>query len=221
MIHKQEFLQQHPQFHTGVELFSEDGEKLGKITDMEDDQVIVSRGTFFAREFSCRYDDIAEADQDRAVLGHRRDDLAPWSDENYPGWEEYDRINRGEQEHTEGEGESRMQLSEEELQAQKHERSEQARVRKVVHTEMRNITVPVTKEKLVVERTPVNEAREARPDEKPFEEQDMTVQLREEEVEVSKRPVVKEEVRVSKKAQTEQQKVSEQVRKEELEVDQR
>src|SRR5690606_21214490 len=125
-MNRQEFLREHPQFTTGTELFSDDGEDLGQIIDMEDDCVVVSKGTFFAREFTCRYDDIADADAQHAVLGRHREDLTPWRDEQYEGWNEYDRLNmsdEGLRKQEPGErnlrtqDETRLRLREEELQA--------------------------------------------------------------------------------------------------------
>ncbi len=159
-MNRQEFLREHPQFTTGVELFSEDGEDLGQIIDMEDDCVVVSRGTFFAREFTCRYENIADADAQRAVLDRHRDDLAPWRDEQYEGWNEYDRLNMSSEglriqkldDRTLGDrDETRMPLTSEALQADRMTTDRQARVRKVVHTDMRNLTVPVSHEELDVE----------------------------------------------------------------------
>ena len=228
-MNRQEFLREHPQFTTGTELFSDDGEDLGQIIDLEDDCVVVSKGTFFAREFTCRYDDIAEADAQHAVLGRHREDLSPWRDEQYEGWNEYDRLNTGSADLRNEElsdrnlrerDETRVHLREEELQADTTATERQARIRKVVHTEMRNLTVPVSHEELVIEREPVHGAdATTRADSGAFREEEINVPLREEHVEVTKRPVVKEEVRVAKRTQTEQERVSGEVRKEELEVE--
>ena len=92
-----------------------------------------------------------------------------------------------------------------------------ARLRKYTTTEQENVTVPVAKERLVVDREPV----EGRPrgdgitDEEEVEE----ITLREERAVVDKETVPVEEVRVTKDAVVEDEKVSADLRKEKVEVD--
>jgi uncharacterized protein (TIGR02271 family) len=112
-----------------------------------------------------------------------------------------------------------MPLAEEELSAERKTR-EAGRVtlKKDVVTEEKTIKVPVTREEVRVERTPVS-AGEARTGEGTFEKSAVTIPVHEEEIEVTKRPVVKEEVRVTKTPYTEQRTASETVRKEVADVE--
>ena len=92
-----------------------------------------------------------------------------------------------------------------------------ARLRKYTTTETETVSVPVSKEKLVVERNPV----EGRTSGGAIADGDQVeeITLREERAVVDKETVDVEEVRVAKEQVTEHQQVSEQVRKEHADVD--
>jgi uncharacterized protein (TIGR02271 family) len=93
-----------------------------------------------------------------------------------------------------------------------------ARLRKYVTTETETVDVPVSKERLVVERNPVDGTRASSgtiDDADSVEE----ITLREERAVVDKETVDVEEVRLAKERVTEQEQVSAQVRKEHAEVD--
>jgi len=111
-----------------------------------------------------------------------------------------------------------LTLSEEQVRVGTESREAgRARLRKYVTTETETVNVPVSKEKLVVERNPV-EGRVSGGsigDGEQVEE----ITLREERAVVDKDVVDVEEVRVAKEQVTETQQVSEQVRKEHAEVD--
>ena len=93
-----------------------------------------------------------------------------------------------------------------------------ARLRKYTTTETETVDVPVTKEKLVVERNPVagEHATTARIDEGDQVEE---ITLREERAVVDKETVAVEEVRVGKEQVTEHETVSADVRKEHVELE--
>lgn len=111
-----------------------------------------------------------------------------------------------------------MPLVEEELSVEKHAREAgPVRVRKDVVTEEKQVTVPVTREEVHVERVP--STGEAGAGTSAFREQEVTMPVREEEIEIHKRPVVKEEVRVSKQARQEEKSASATLRKEVADVD--
>ena len=112
-------------------------------------------------------------------------------------------------------------LSEERLDIGKAEQvAGRVRLRKYVTTETETITVPVRKEKLVVERVPVADTATD-----PITEPDghteilEEVTLREERVIVGKETVAVEQVRVGKQQVTEEQEVTEEVRRERADVD--
>ena len=112
-----------------------------------------------------------------------------------------------------------MTLSEERLVAGK-ERVEagRARLRKYTTTHTEQVEVPVTKEKLVVERTPVSGEATNRPI-KDSGEQVEEITLSEERPVVTKETGAFEEVRVGKERVTDTEKVSGEVRKEHADLD--
>lgn len=95
-----------------------------------------------------------------------------------------------------------------------------ARLRKYVVTEQQNVTVPVTREEVRVEREPITEAnrREAM-DGPAISEEEHEVVLTEERVTVNKEAVPVERVRMDVDSVTEEQQVSEEVRKERIEAE--
>lgn len=212
MLTYKEFIAIHPGLEEGMEAFTVDGEKLGNVVELDDDSLIIERGFFFPRDYSFRYDDIAEIVDNKVILNQNRSDVDVWKDENYTGWAEYDKLNKSEN--------INIPLKEERLEAEKVVRQKgELRVRKVVHTEMKNFTVPISKEEIVIERRPVTGEKSIPRDTTAFKEEEIKIPIMEEEVRVVKKPVVKEEVSISKKAHTEQEKINEEIKKEELHID--
>jgi uncharacterized protein (TIGR02271 family) len=114
-----------------------------------------------------------------------------------------------------------MTRSEEELRVgtQTRERG-RARLRKYVTTEDQQVTVPVQREEVRVEREPITDANlDAATSGPAISEEEHEVTLREEEVVVEKRAVPKERVRLDTETVTEERQVSEEVRKEQIQVD--
>jgi len=118
-----------------------------------------------------------------------------------------------------GNKEHAMTLSEERLKAGK-ERVEvgRARLRKYTTTHTEKVDVPVTKEKLVVERTPASGSATKAPIRDSGEKVE-EVTLREERPVVEKETVPVENVRVGKERVTDTEQVSAEVRKERADVD--
>jgi len=116
-----------------------------------------------------------------------------------------------------------LQVMEERLQAEKRPvEAGEVRVRKDVHTETKTLEVPVQREEVVIERTPVHGevAAEGIRADSLREGEEIRVPVREEQVDVSKHAVVTEEVKVGKRTVQDTEKVSGQVRKEEVKVEQ-
>jgi uncharacterized protein (TIGR02271 family) len=110
-----------------------------------------------------------------------------------------------------------IQVKEERLRAEKQPvEAGEVRVRKEVHTETKHIDVPVEREEVVIERTPVH-GRAAAGD--IGEGQEVRIPVREERVNVSKDAVVKEEVSVGKRVVRDTERVSGDVRKEEVKIE--
>jgi uncharacterized protein (TIGR02271 family) len=114
-----------------------------------------------------------------------------------------------------------MTRSEEELRVGTETRERgRARLRKYVVTEDQQVTVPVRREEVRVEREPITDANiDAATSGPAISEEEHEVTLREEEVVVDKRAVPKERVRLDTETVTDERQVSEEVRKEHIEVD--
>lgn len=109
--------------------------------------------------------------------------------------------------------------SEERLEVGKEsEEAGRVRLRKYTTTDTETVSVPVAKEKLVVERNPVDGDASAAPIDQTGEQVE-EITLREEHAVVDKETVAVEEVRVGKEQVTEQEQVSAEVRKEHVEVE--
>jgi uncharacterized protein (TIGR02271 family) len=114
-----------------------------------------------------------------------------------------------------------MTRSEEELRVgtQTRERG-RARLRKYVTTETQQVTVPVQREEVRVEREPITDANlDAATSGPDISEEEHEVTLHEETPVVSKRAVPKERVRLDTETITDERQVSEEVRKEQIQVD--
>ena len=112
----------------------------------------------------------------------------------------------------------KMVAREEVLDVDKHtEVAGQARVRKEVHTETAHVEVPVKREELVIERTPLHGESSGSITGGTEEER---ITLREEEVDVSKKTIDKEAVAVGKRTVTGTESVDADLKEEEIVVEQ-
>ena len=114
-----------------------------------------------------------------------------------------------------------MTRSEEELRVGTESREAgRVRLRQYVTTETEQVTVPVRREEVRVEREPISDANlDAATSGPAISEEEHEVTLHQEEAVVEKRVVPRERVRLDKDTVTEQRQVSEEVRKEQIEVD--
>jgi uncharacterized protein (TIGR02271 family) len=114
-----------------------------------------------------------------------------------------------------------MTRSEEELRVGTETRERgRARLRKYVTTEQQQVTVPVQREEVRVEREPITDANlDAATSGPEISEEEHEVTLHEETPVVEKRAVPRERVRLDTDTVTEQRQVGEEVRKEQIEVE--
>jgi uncharacterized protein (TIGR02271 family) len=114
-----------------------------------------------------------------------------------------------------------MTRSEEELAVGTETRERgRARLRKYVTTETQQVTVPVQREEVRVEREPITDANlDAATSGPAISEEEHEVVLHEEEPVVEKRAVPRERVRLDTETVTDERQVSEEVRKEQIQVD--
>jgi uncharacterized protein (TIGR02271 family) len=114
-----------------------------------------------------------------------------------------------------------MTRSEEELRVGTETRERgRVRLRKYVTTETQQVTVPVQREEVRVEREPITDANLDDATSGPaLSEEEHEVTLHQEEVVVDKRAVPKERVRLDTETVTDERQVAEEVRKEHIQID--
>jgi uncharacterized protein (TIGR02271 family) len=211
----------------GMTVRDADGNKLGKVVEVRGDVFIIEKGLIFKDDYQARLDRILEIRDDEIIYARadqsgiessaaslgRSDDTLPDGSAAAAA-----RFDTADTRSAAAEGEVRVPLAEEELEVQKQAReSGGVRVTKDVVTEQKQVTVPVTREQVNVERVPADET--SAPAAAAFTKSEVSVPVMEEEVEVTKRPVVREEVRVRKEQVQEQRAVAAEVRHEEANVE--
>ena len=202
----------------GMTVRTTDGEKLGKIISCQESEFIIEKGFFFPKDYVARFEDIAEVREGEVLLRHSAAQLREIgqasgfaaSDAAPPAATSTTATGASEQ--------VKVPVVEEELTAEKRmKEAGQVRIHKDVSTEHKQMSVPVTKEDVHVERVPAG--ADARPGDTRFQKGTVTVPVREEEVDVRKHPVVREEVRVSKTPQQVERRAGAEIRKESVEVE--
>ena len=220
----------------GSTMVDRDGDRIGDIESIYvDDQTgepewaLVNTGLFGGR---CSFVPIAQAsgygDQVQVPFEKQRVKDAPNMDpdghlseqEEQELWRHYS-LDYGNGDTSGPTTDQAMTRSEEELRVGTETReSGRARLRKYVVTETQQVTVPVSREEVRVEREPITDANLEDATSGPaLAEEAHEVTLGEEEVVVEKRAVPKERVRLGTETVTEERQVSEEVRKEQIEVE--
>jgi hypothetical protein len=87
-----------PDLDIGMAARSPQGERLGKITSLDDDGIHIERGWFFPKEFSVRYSDIVTIQNGEVVLNQSRSELERWRSDPYTSWQDYNRLSAEEEE---------------------------------------------------------------------------------------------------------------------------
>ncbi len=227
-------------------VYDRDGDKIGTVADIYDDVttgrpewIAVSTGwfgtnvTFVPIAGSSAHQDGLRVGYDKATVkdapNAEADGRLSEAEERrlyehygiaYEGGPEvYDRENRVDRDYQvpERAGDGEMTVSEEELNVAKQERAAgTVRLRKFVTTEDQTVTVPLRKEKVRIERTPVEGTTPGEISDTDTVEE---ITLSEEQAVVTKNTVAKEKVRLEKDVVTEQETVHGEVRKEHVEVE--
>ncbi|ADO69036.1 conserved uncharacterized protein [Stigmatella aurantiaca DW4/3-1] len=231
----------------GMTVRSLDGEKLGKVFAVNEDEFLIEKGLFFPKDYLCRYSEISGIRDGEIVLMHGREGLHRFS---FDGTED-----RGVLAGTGGGagvgpgaiGANPAPITGLGLETDRAARPLPLETGRTTEDE---VTVPIYREKLdvikhqtqagevrvhkdVIEEeqhvtVPVRRERVSveRRDvkERPamnasFQEETVVVPLRAEEVEIRKRPVVEEEVVIRKEAVEDERQIDETVRRERVEID--
>jgi uncharacterized protein (TIGR02271 family) len=220
------------QIREGMSVKSSDGTNLGKVVALESDHFVIEKGFFFPKDYLVRYADVVNIDADTIQLSLDSESLrrvdegvaatgegsAASGREGTGGLESAEATDRSVTADKVGakHEETRIPVAEEKLTATKRAKEAgRVRVKKDVVTEEKQITVPVTKEEVHVERVPASgDATSA-----DFKEGTVDIPVMEEEVDIQKRPVIREEVRIGKELRQEDETASAEVRREEVDVD--
>jgi uncharacterized protein (TIGR02271 family) len=196
------------ELRTGLAVRGADGKRLGTLVGIEAGKLVVERGFFWPQRYTVSRSDVGRvADGEvRLLAGAATREISTGQEVDTSTWtetaESEERLaSPRTATHIGEEGDVRVPLAREEVHSRIHMRDVGAvRVRKVVRTELRQLTVEVRREELVVERIPVQPGASAGAarGSVPFEETEQVIPLWREDVEVVKRPVVYEEVHLKK-----------------------
>ncbi len=218
---------------TGADVYGADGEKVGTVAEVYPGYIVVEKGFFFPTDYYIPMSAIASADNDQVYLNLAKDaalnsgwDAQPtdlqttsYDTSMSSGVTDVDRGFDASAARVGTDEEIRVPVMEEELTATVREREAGAvRIEKDVVTEEQTLDVPVTEERVRVERRVVDRPVSAA-DAAAFEETVIDVPLRSETVDVQKQARVAEEVVVSKEATQRTERVADTVRREEVFVD--
>ena len=217
---------------TGAEVFGSDGDKVGTVSAVYPGYIVVEKGLFFPTDYYIPMSAVASYDTNQVYLSVAKDAALD------RGWDsrpvdletatigtttastdtviDTDRIAAT---RIESDDELRIPVMEEELTATvRPQEAGAVRIEKRVVAEDRVLDVPVTEERLRVERRVVDRPADTT-DIGAFEETVIEVPLRSETVDVQKQARVAEEVVVGKEAVQRTQTVTDTVRREEVRVD--
>jgi uncharacterized protein (TIGR02271 family) len=220
------------QITVGDEVYGSDGDKVGTVADVQPSYIVVEKGFFFPTDYYIPMSAVTSAGNGQVTLNVAKDaalnsgwDTVPETDtmRTDVDFRSTDRDSSGQVEmagyEVAAEDALRIPVMEEELTATVRQQEAGAvRIEKDVVTEEQTLEVPVTEERVRVERRVVDRAATGA-DAGAFEETVIEVPLRSETVDVQKQARVAEEVVVSKEAVERTEQVSGTVRREEVYVD--
>src|SRR5215210_3790847 len=200
---------------TGAEVFGADGDKVGTVAAVYPTYIVVEKGFFFPTDYYIPLSAVTSASSGQVYLNVARNAALT------SGWDvipDSSTMSTGAT-MTTGEEEIRIPVMEEELTATVRQQEAGAvRIEKDVIEEERTLEVPVTEERVRVERRVVDRAATGA-DAGAFEETVIEVPLRSETVDLQKQARVAEEVVISKDAVQRTEQVRGTVRREEVFVD--
>src|SRR4051812_19856098 len=95
-LNRMNIVERFPALSEGLIVYSLDGERLGKVALLGEDHFIVQKGIFFPKDFSLRYDEIENIDEDGVRVKLGEEQLGQWREGNYEGWNRNEELNRSE-----------------------------------------------------------------------------------------------------------------------------
>jgi len=227
------------QMMTGDDVIGSDGGKVGTVAEVQPTYIVVEKGFFFPTDYYIPMSAVASIGDGQVVLNVAKDAALQSGWDTVPDTASVTAIDttpinvsddRGAMDRTvdddrmmaarvAGDEEIRIPVMEEELTATVRQQEAGAvRIQKDVVAEERTLEVPITEERVRVERRVVDRPLSAA-DVDAFEETVIEVPMRSETVDVQKTARVVEEVVVSKDAVQRTERVTDTVRREEVFVD--
>ena len=221
------------QISVGDDVYGSDGDKVGTVAEVQSNYIVVEKGFFFPTDYYIPMSAVASYDNDQVYLNLAKDaalnsgwDAQPTDLETSSydasmasGFTDVDSGYGASAAEVGTDEEIRIPVMEEELTATvRGQEAGAVRIQKDVVEEERTLDVPLTEERVRVERRVVDRPVSAA-DADAFEETVIDVPLRSETVDVQKQARVAEEVVVSKEAVQRTERVADTVRKEEVYVD--
>jgi uncharacterized protein (TIGR02271 family) len=218
---------------TGAEVFGADGDKVGTVAAVYPGYIVVEKGFFFPTDYYIPMSAVASYDNDQVYLNLAKDaalssgwdaqptdlETASYDASMSSGVADVDSGFGASAAEVRTDEEIRIPVMEEELTATvRGQEAGAIRIEKDVVEEERSLDVPVTEERVRVERRVVDRPVTAA-DADAFEDTVIEVPLRSETVDVEKQARVAEEIVISKEAVERTERVSDTVRKEAVRVD--
>jgi hypothetical protein len=85
MTRRDEFLHTHPDFHPGMVAFSDDGQELGEIQKLDEENLTIEKGRFFSMDRRLPYDAVADIRNDHVIINRGLAELDEWKTPDYEG----------------------------------------------------------------------------------------------------------------------------------------
>jgi uncharacterized protein (TIGR02271 family) len=220
----------------GTDVFGADGAKVGSVSAVEGDYLVVSKGFFFPTDYYIPTSAINTVDEDGVYLTVSKDEALNQGWDAIPEYgtttatagtdtfaTDQELTDRATDKTVIGDATVddtdtlRVDLAEEELTAQTRPVERGAvQVDKIITEEQQTLDVPVSEERVDISRRVVD--REVAPGETTFADETIEVPVYGEEVAVEKRARVREELEISKDRVQGTQQVTDTVRREEAQV---
>jgi uncharacterized protein (TIGR02271 family) len=209
-----------------IDLYANDGEKIGRILEVNPQFLVVERGGFLSgrSDFFIAREYVASESGDRWTLSVGKDELDSIGSDERPEMRADTQQGSTEERAasprtTEGDRQT-IQVHEEELEAQKVAREAgQVTITKDVVEETKTLEVPVTREEVRVERRAASDFTSGDVSADAFTGGTITVPVMEEQVQVNKVARAVEEIDISKVQTQDTKTVSDTVRKERVDID--
>jgi uncharacterized protein (TIGR02271 family) len=221
--------------NAGMSVRSAEGERLGKVVNCEASGFMVEKGFLFPKDTMVPYERVVKIEDGDIYVSLTRAELGDAGRLATAATTAGAAVMKTQEvkveETTKGAGPTRLAaiepfgkageicvpLVEEEIVTGKRvEQVGAVRVRKEVITEEKQVTVPVMREVVRVERVSVK--HDVRPEDRPFEEVSYEIPIREEHVTIDKHAVVHEELHVGKEIQQAEEIASASLRRERADV---